>query len=479
MLSQLEFNSWCSRNNLSIEAKEEISKIRASQPARKVGGGLKNVCGQYPSRKMGVSIQFESHKNELPVIYKLEYDDNVLEYYDQPNSIKFSSETSQGKKRSYYGTPDFFVIWKNSAGWIECKTEKDLEKLQAKNSKRYCFGDDQKWHFFPGEAYATKIGLYFHVWADSEINWILYRNLIFLDDYFSRDEINREEEKKLIVSLVSENPGMCLAELFSHKNNFLKDLIYSLIAQREIYIDLNAAPLVEPEKCLLFYTKEVSIAYRISIDSMNGLQANQVSQVKLQTGEKLVFENKELTTFLVGAETLLLQDENQIITEYKISEIELLISQGRIKALNFQSEVLSKDDISECLSRASKDDLAIANMRFEYIQGNITEGYSIETVRKWDRKFRLSEKECGTGYIGLLPKNYKKGNRTRKLSEEKIVLMAQVIDQEYETFKQQTIKSVYGFFFISVKRKEYLLMMFQAIRHLSRKSRKDLSMNKK
>jgi hypothetical protein len=34
-----------------------------------------------------VTIQFESHRVELPAIFELEYDDSVLEYYDQAPSI--------------------------------------------------------------------------------------------------------------------------------------------------------------------------------------------------------------------------------------------------------------------------------------------------------------------------------------------------------------------------------------------------------
>ncbi|OKH49988.1 hypothetical protein NIES30_04570 [Phormidium tenue NIES-30] len=404
---------------------------------------------------MGVSIQFESHKNELPVIYKLEYDDSVLEYYDQPNQIKFSSETSQGKKVVYLGTPDFFVLWSDCAGWIECKTEKDLEKLHSKNPKRYYFGDEQKWHFAPGEEYATKKGLDFHVWSDSEIDWILYRNLIFLDDYFSSDQADRREEKELLISLISGNPGISLAEVFSHKNNFLKDLIYSLIAQREIYIDLSVAPLVESEKCLLFSNKEVSIAYRISIDSMNSFQTAQFSQVKLQPGETLLYENKELAIRFVGSENIVLMDENQQFLEHKISEIELLITQGKIKSLNSQSEISSKSEIFECLSRASKGDLAIANMRFNCIQGNIEGNCATETIRKWKRSFKLAEKKCGVGLIGLLPKNHKKGNRTRKILEEKIDLMGQIIAQVYENSKQSTIMSAYSCFIHACKEKGF------------------------
>ncbi|MDQ3133372.1 MAG: hypothetical protein M3Q76_01010 [Acidobacteriota bacterium] len=52
-----------------------------------------NVAGRFPSRKMGVTIQFESHKNELARIRELEYDPEVLEYYDQPPSIKLARQS--------------------------------------------------------------------------------------------------------------------------------------------------------------------------------------------------------------------------------------------------------------------------------------------------------------------------------------------------------------------------------------------------
>ncbi|MCA1604225.1 MAG: hypothetical protein LC775_01785 [Acidobacteria bacterium] len=42
---------------------------------------------------MGVTIQFESHKNELARIRELEYDPEVLEYYDQPPSIKLTRQS--------------------------------------------------------------------------------------------------------------------------------------------------------------------------------------------------------------------------------------------------------------------------------------------------------------------------------------------------------------------------------------------------
>ncbi|MEQ2527645.1 hypothetical protein WMO40_13115 [Bacillaceae bacterium CLA-AA-H227] len=56
--------------NLSEEAIKQIENVRSSEPSRKVKSGGKNVPGFYPSKKMGVTIQFESHKLELAAIYE-------------------------------------------------------------------------------------------------------------------------------------------------------------------------------------------------------------------------------------------------------------------------------------------------------------------------------------------------------------------------------------------------------------------------
>jgi len=84
MLDAKSFDNWCQSLGLSQAARAAIERVRSSPPSRRVQSGKGNVCGNYPSRKMGVTIQFESHKNELAHIYELEHDPDVLEYYDQP-----------------------------------------------------------------------------------------------------------------------------------------------------------------------------------------------------------------------------------------------------------------------------------------------------------------------------------------------------------------------------------------------------------
>src|SRR6266566_5257548 len=131
MLTDQDLAAWVARRRLSdaAQAAMAIAHIRRSEPSRRVGGGRSNVTGRYPSRKMGVTIQFESHRVELPAIFELEYDDSVLEYYDQAPSIKLDYCWVDGKRLGVLHTPDFFVIRSHSAGWEECKTEEEMIRL--------------------------------------------------------------------------------------------------------------------------------------------------------------------------------------------------------------------------------------------------------------------------------------------------------------------------------------------------------------
>src|SRR5690606_16598515 len=47
-----------------------IKAIRKSDPSRRTRSGPKNVACRYPSKKMGLTIQAESHTNELAALYE-------------------------------------------------------------------------------------------------------------------------------------------------------------------------------------------------------------------------------------------------------------------------------------------------------------------------------------------------------------------------------------------------------------------------
>ena len=137
MLTQDQVSRYCHRLGLSEAARTVLNTIRTSPPVRRVRSSAKNVAVRYPSRRMGVVIQAESHRNELAFVYEMEYDDEVLEYYDQPSVIKLAYQAKNGRQVGVLHTPDFFVVRRDEVGWEECKTEADLPQLAEQMPQRY------------------------------------------------------------------------------------------------------------------------------------------------------------------------------------------------------------------------------------------------------------------------------------------------------------------------------------------------------
>ena len=133
VLTDKQFEKWCVRLKLSEQTREIVAKVRTSEPVRKVKGTARNVHGPYASKKMGRTIQFESHTLELPALISFyEYDDDVLEYWDRP--YQFTLKCSPNGKRSNTTSyvPNFLVLKTNSVSFEEWKPEKTLIKKAEK-----------------------------------------------------------------------------------------------------------------------------------------------------------------------------------------------------------------------------------------------------------------------------------------------------------------------------------------------------------
>ena len=240
---------------LSDQARAVIDDVRRSDPVRRVRSGRGNVIGRYPSKKMGVTIQFESHRVELAAIYEMEHDVGVLEYFDQPSSIKLLYDSPNGRRMGVMHTPDFFVIRTDAAGWEEWKAEEDLSRLAEKNPNRYQRGSGDQWRCPPGEAYAKALGLYYHVRSGREIDWIFQRNIQFLEDYLRTDKAPCAMPVcgERLLGYLRTAPGLSLEELFRlSEGDAGHDEIYGLIATGALYVDLRRASLSEPASVAVF-----------------------------------------------------------------------------------------------------------------------------------------------------------------------------------------------------------------------------------
>ncbi len=446
-----QFEQWVARLQISEAGQKIIEKVRSSEPSRRVGGGSKNVSGRYPSRKMGVTIQFESHRVELPIIYQLEHDEDVLEFYDQPPQIKLDYQGSNGRKLGVLHTPDFFVIRTNSAGWEECKTEQDLKKLAEKNPNRYFYSqEDNQWHCPPGEAYAEKFGLYYRIRSDSEINWVVQRNLQFLEDYYRAESLVVEQAiAQSLVEIVSSQPGITLAELLEQSTGAKSDDIYTLITQEQIYFDLNITPLAEPERCLIFRDEATASAYRLIEQPSVSLPA--ISPViNLTIGTPVIWDGKGLKIIHVGETEIILGAENNQLIELKKAVFENLVRQGKITSLQTPETTAISKESWQRFYQASPEDQAEALERYKtiepYLNGHPPENEttSARTIRDWKAKYQAAQQKYGCGYIGLLSHRSAKGNRQRKLPEDTLAITEKFISEDYETLKQKKMREVYG-----------------------------------
>ena len=153
MLDDDAYRDYLEKSGFSDPAHTLLTDIRRSPPVRSVAGGRGNIHGRYPSRKMGRTIQFESH-TELGAISTMEHDPGVLEYWDQPTKLKLHYLGPSGRRVSNWHPPDFLVLRQEGASFEEWKREEELARLVKEHSARYQRHPSGGYRSAPGEAAA-------------------------------------------------------------------------------------------------------------------------------------------------------------------------------------------------------------------------------------------------------------------------------------------------------------------------------------
>ncbi len=449
MLSDVEFDQYCRRLNLLEKARKEIQHIRSSEPSRRVGGGKKNVSGRYPSKKMGQTIQFESHRNELAHIYKLEFDDDVLEYYDQPPAFFLDYLSKSGRRNYHEHTPDFFVIRTNSAGWEECKTEKDLLKKAQESPNRWQREDNGKWHCPPGEEYACAYGLYYVVRSSAEINSTFLRNFVWLEDYF-REALEVDEVITCAVrSLVKAEPGIALAEIIHRVEAASVNDLNILIATNQVYVDLNTFLLPLPEQVEVFLDEGEAFIQAQITKVPPATAATSTRAVKATPGTTISWDSQPWQIVNVGDQFVGLIGTDGHFQDLPLNVFERLVRDGKIVGLEESTETILHPEVQEILLRASEQERKEALRRYRIIEPFLSGNSSIKparTQRRWIARYLKAQKIFSRGFIGLLPKHRDKGWRREGIEEEVRLLMEQHIQEHYETIRQESIRHAYGLF---------------------------------
>ncbi|KQL21236.1 TnsA endonuclease N-terminal domain-containing protein [Cytobacillus solani] len=445
-----DFDLFCYKKGITDDTKNYInSSIRNSEPSRRVRSGKGNVRGFYSSKKMGLTIQFESHTLELCGIYLMEFDKNVYEFYDQPESFTINY-MKNGKNRGHRYTADFFVISEDFIGWEEWKTEKELSRMIEESPERYCLDENGQWRCPPAEEFAKKKGLSFRVRSSKEINWNLQNNIRFLEDYLLEENPTVSlTSRNIIHNFVQSTPNTTLADLLSINDaTFNVDDIYKLMILGEIYVDLERFLVINFDKFPVYSNKEIANAiFNAEESKSNKGNGNIDNLVNVEVGKKILWSGNLWTVINVGDTEISLLDETEKIIPLPLNAFEELIKMGSIKSLDNESSTrYEESDLMDIIRSASPETLAEANEKYYkyklHREGEFVD-VPLRTLRSWKQKFIKAEKKYGKGFYGFIPENHKKGNKTERLSGDVIQLMDRYVTEVYENKKQRNKSSVY------------------------------------
>jgi putative transposase len=433
---------------LSEQALKVIQNIRESPPARNVQSGKGNVSGFYPSKKMGQSIQFESHTLELSAIMLKEHDSKVLEFYDQPPSFPIqymiTDKNGRTKNHGHIYTADFFVIEEDWIGWEEWKPEKDLLQLAISSPERYLLDDNGIWRCPPAEKYAARFGLSIRIKTDRDINETYQRNITFLEDYLIHTpSINEAHIIERIREVVSENPGITIKELIQ-EHSLDPDHIYICFIHDDIYIDLYNAVLADPARTAVFLTKELAEAYS-NIQSAAKEHDPYSFVIEVEVGGKILWDGREFTFINIGESKYSLLSSDDKLVDIPVQVFETLVKNGTIAGVN--TKPIENDAALQMIREADEDQLRDANMKFEYVRrvlsGEKPTDIPERTLRHWVAQYNQAETQYGNGFVGLIPKRNTQGNRYRRIHDKVLELINKYITEHYETTKQKNKSNVY------------------------------------
>ena len=447
---------------LSKKAQDLLIDIRESPPSRTPRARRGNMPVWYPSKKMQCIIKAASHKVEFAFLLQVEHDDNVLEVWDQPPSIRLEYQDRRGRTQRPLHTADYFLFRHKEAGWVECKPTQELIRQARTRPNRYQLDEQGKWRCPPGEAYATKHGLFYEVYASDQINWAAQDNWLLLEDYSQNlDRLQvAEADLNVLSQIVREQPGILLSDLRLQTEGMNTDAVNTAIAKHALYVDLTTYRLSEPWRTPVFLdcpvpqnvvhdpNQLVDQAISPSVTAIPGTMVSWVGQ-QWQIADATP---TDITLVREGSDPFLLAR----------SAFEALVQEGKIiqprpdVPSNFTRE-------GQALLDSARDvDLATAVFRNRIIHpdqyhddeqaqiGELAATIPVRTKRYWRQLYREAESQYGSGFIGLLPQ-FAHGGRIREADFAPRKLIHEVLETHYDTVTRKPKRGAYGEYLLQAK----------------------------
>jgi len=276
------------------------------------------------------------------------------------------------------------------------------------------------------------------------------RNLIFLDDYCAAPEVDPETAQG-VIDRVRSTPGLSVAALLAQVPQVSLDAVFTLITRSQLYVDLAAAPLIDHDAVHLYANRATAEAHALLLASQVPSAASSAARpsqhLALTANMRLLWDGHLFTLLNLGQTTTTLRPETGALVEIPRTDFVRLIDTGTItvpRVPSASSFVALPADVQRVWSTASERDLEMATRRYQALHTTATaSGVPARTLRSWAARFRAAEATYGVGFVGLLPRTARSGNRTPKVPQDALVLLGTCIAEHFEQPTQPHARAVY------------------------------------
>jgi len=236
---------------LSEGAKSYIRATRRGHPSRMVGAQAKSsVTSFVASEKMGFSLSAESRTGEKAFIILSEYDERVLELWDQPEPVFIERTDKKGRKRRGSYTPDFLILGKDGPEVVEVKSRSNVDELLSTKPDDWIKGDGGEICFLPAHRYFKSLGIGFRVFISSPEIQILVANLEILL-WARRWQLDLSELARRVETAMNRQFAWSLSDLAQEVGEHSVGGLIKLIDRGDLVMDMRKDMLSQPEGCVV------------------------------------------------------------------------------------------------------------------------------------------------------------------------------------------------------------------------------------
>ncbi len=444
MLSNQQFEQLVLDLGIPESGWQLVEKARRDAPVRQVRSTGKNVITLIASRKMGREIATESRTVEYKAALSHEMNQQVLEYYPQPCTVKLELiDPETGEVHPIDHTPDFLVIQDDRFVLQEWKTEEKLLQLARRQPWRYQ-KEEGRWRSTQIEAHLASMGIIYEVRSGAEIHPNRLKNLEVLQDYLHVGAPERPSQALIrLQAALTEHGRLSFGDLLSDPFSFSADDLNLAIVRALVACDLDESLLSTPHDFLLYRDEALMTFYRASQVGIRNDLSSQFS-LNLEPGARFQFEGQTLEVRLLAEKEVTFRcfetdRDVSLNKDWLLSAFE----GGKLRQLSVNAA--SVVDVSP-LVQYSSEALECARQRARFLEmpfDPLTAPFSERTFYRYQERQQVGVMNGCHEILALVPQHSEKGNRTPRLSTEQVNAMEHVRKTCYVSHKSPNGKSAY------------------------------------